>query len=101
MTPDMVNQHWKIEDNAKTKISAVCTDPSLTADKRLARIHEIHQEADADFAKLVPEKELTVFKACQAEREKQNASREKTPQKELGPCGGVMPSGDAMSGHQH
>jgi len=96
----MVNQRWKLEDNAKTEISAVCTNTSLTADQRLAKIHEIHQQTDAEIAKLVPEKELTAFKACQAERDKQNASHEKTPQKELGPCGGVMPSG-AMSEHQH
>ena len=101
ITPDMVNERWKLEDNAKTKISAVCTDTSLTADQRLTKIHEIHQETDAEIARIIPNKELTAFKACQAERDKQNASRMKTPQKELGPCGGVMPSGGAMSEHQH
>jgi hypothetical protein len=97
----MVNQRWQIEDNSKTKISAVCTDTSLSADQRLAKIHEIHQQTDAEIAKLIPEKELSAFKACQAEHDKQNASHAKTPQKELGPCGGVMPSAGAMSGHQH
>ena len=97
----MMNQRWQIEDNAKTKISGVCTDTSLTADQRLAKIHEIHQESDAEVARIIPEKELTAYKTCQAEHDKQNASRAKTPQKELGPCGGVMPSGGAMSEHQH
>jgi hypothetical protein len=101
LTPEMVNERWKLEDNAKTKISAVCTDSSLSADQRLAKIHEIHQETDAEIAKLIPEKELTAFKACQAEHDKQNASRDKTPHKELGPCGGVIPSNGAMSEHQH
>lgn len=101
ITADMVNERWKLEDNAKTRISAVCTDTSLTADQRLTKIHEIHQETDAEIARIIPDKELTAFKACQAERDKQNASRAKTPQKELGPCGGVIPSGGAMSEHQH
>jgi hypothetical protein len=102
ITPEMVNQRWQIEDNAKGKISAVCTDTSLSAEQRLAKIHEIHQQTDAEIAKIIPEKELTAFKACQAERDKEKASHpSKVPEKELGPCGGAMPSGGAMSEHQH
>jgi len=102
ITPDMVNQRWHIEDEGKTKISAVCTDPSLSAEKRLAKIHEIQQQTDTEIAKLIPEKQLTAFKACQAERDKQKASHaSKTPEKELGPCGGVIPSSSSMAGHEH
>jgi hypothetical protein len=101
ISPGMVNQRWQIEDNAKAKISAICTDSSLSAEQRLAKIHEIHQETDAEIAKLIPEKQLSAFKACQAERDKQNASRAGKPaEKELGPCGGVIPS-SGMSGHEH
>lgn len=102
ISPDMVNQRWHMEDDAKTKISAVCTDPSLTAEQRLAKIHEIHQQTDAEIARLIPEKQLTAFKACQAEQDKQKASHpSKTPEKELGPCGGVIPSSSNMAGHEH
>lgn len=102
ISPDMVNQRWHIEDDAKGKISAVCTDPSLTAEQRLAKIHEIHQQTDEEIAKLIPEKQLTAFKACQAERDKQKASHpSKMPEKELGPCGGVIPSSSSMAGHEH
>jgi len=102
MSPGMVNQRWQLEDNAKTKISAVCTDTSLSADQRLAKIHEIHQETDAQIAKIIPEKQLSAFKACQAERDKLNASRTgKTGEKELGPCGGAMPSSGMGHEHEH
>jgi hypothetical protein len=102
ISPEMVNQRWHIEDDGKTKISAVCTDPSLSADQRLAKIHEIQQQTDAEIAKLIPEKQLIAFKACQADRDKKKASQAtKTPEKELGPCGGVIPFNSSMSGHEH
>ena len=101
ISPSVVNERWHIEDSAKAKISTVCTDSSLSAEQRLAKIHDIHQETDAEIAKLIPAKQLSVFKACEAERDKQNASRAGKPaEKELGPCGGVIPS-SGMSGHEH
>jgi hypothetical protein len=102
ISPDMMNQRWHLEDDAKAKISGVCTDPKLTAEQRLAKIHEIHQQTDADIAKLIPEKQLTAFKACQAEQDKEKASHpSKTPERELGPCGGVIPSSSSMGGQEH
>jgi hypothetical protein len=83
-------------DDAKIKISGVCSDPTLGPDQKLGKIHEINQQRDDAITKLIPEKQLSAFKSCQAEREKENASRPKrTPERELGPCGGVIP------GHAH
>lgn len=96
ISPAAVNQRWHLEDDAKIKISGVCSDPTLGPDQKLGKIHEINQQRDDAITKLIPEKQLSAFKSCQAEREKENASRPKrTPERELGPCGGVIP------GHAH
>ena len=102
IAPEMMNQRWHIEEDGKAKISAVCTEPSLSAEQRLAKIHEVQQQTDEEIANLIPAKQLTVFKACQAERDKEKASHpSKTTEKELGPCGGVIPANSSMAGHEH
>lgn len=104
MTPDMVNQRWKIEDEQKGKIAEVCTEPSTSAQQKHDKIEQIHVETDQAIARLIPGKELQAFNQCQAELEK--SKPRPTGQKELGPCGGVIPL-DAMSNsddhskHQH
>ena len=101
IAPQMVNQRWQIEDSAKSKIAEVCSDPTLGPDKKLARIHEINNESDAEIAKLIPESQLSAFKQCQAQRDHEKAAHpSRVPQKELGPCGGVIPSPSGMS-HDH
>jgi hypothetical protein len=101
ISPQMVNQRWQIEDSAKTKIAGVCSDPALGPDQKLSKIHDIHKETDAEIAKLIPESQLTAFKQCQAQRDHEKAARpSRMPQKELGPCGGVIPSSSGMS-HDH
>jgi hypothetical protein len=102
IAPELVNQRWHIEDNAKGKISAVCTDPALTAEKKREKIHEINAETEQELAKIIPAKQLEAFKACQAERDQENAKRlGATGQKELGPCGGVIPPQPGAPSHQH
>ena len=100
LTADMVNQRWTIEDQGKTKIAAVCNDPVTTAQQKHDKIEGIHAETDQEIAKLIPSKELQAFNSCQAERDKKRPK----PAKELGPCGGVIPSTDATHGgmdHEH
>lgn len=101
ISPQMVNERWQIEDKAKTKISGVCNDPSLGPDQRTSKIHEINAQTDAEIAKLIPSSQLSAFKQCQAERDREKASHpSRTPQKQLGPCGGVIPSSN-MGAHDH
>jgi hypothetical protein len=100
LTADMVNQRWKIEDQGKTKIEAVCNNTLTSAQQKHTRIEEIHAETDQEIAKLIPSKELQAFNSCQAELDKKRPK----PAKELGPCGGVLPSTEATHDgmdHEH
>ncbi|HYL12317.1 MAG TPA: hypothetical protein VEV41_04750 [Terriglobales bacterium] len=102
IAPALVNQHWKIEDSAKGQITAVCTDSSLSAAQRQQKIREINAQTEQEIAKIIPAKQLEAFKACQAEQDKENAKRVgKTGQKELGPCGGIIPPPAAAPEHMH
>lgn len=101
LTPDMVNQRWKIEDQGKVKIAAACKDPTTSAQQKRTKIEEIHTETEQAFAKLVSSKQLEVFKSCRAEGDKKNPKL--AGEKELGPCGGAIPAEgahDAMD-HEH
>lgn len=104
MTPNMVNQRWKIEDDQKTRIAEACTEPTTTAQQKHDKIQQIQLDTDQAIARLIPAKELHAFNECQAELEKSRPHP--AGQKELGPCGGVLPT-DAMSNsedhsqHQH
>ncbi len=96
----MVNRRWKIEDQSKVKIDAVCNDPATSAEQKRTKIEEIHTETDKEIAKLIPSKELQVFNSCQAALDKKRPK----PAKVVGPCGGAIPSTDATHGgmdHEH
>ncbi len=101
LSPEMVNQRWKIEDQQKTKIEAVCSDPVTTAKQKHDKIDAVHEETTAAIAKLIPAKQLQAFNKCQADVDARRPK--KTGQKELGPCGGTIPSpaDSAPSHHQH
>lgn len=90
MTPDMVNRRWKLEDQQKTQIAHVCTEPSTSAQQKHDKIDQIHADTDRALAQLIPVKELKAFNKCQAEVDQR---RPKAPgEKELGPCGGTIPA---------
>ena len=105
ISPKMVNQRWQIEDNAKAKIAAVCSDDALTSEKKRDKLRRIDEQTEQEIAKIIPAKQLKAFKACQAVRDRENAQLpRRTPQKELGPCGGVIPAQPSAApphGHQH
>jgi hypothetical protein len=89
MTPDMVNRRWQLEDQQKMRIAQVCTEPSTSAQQKHDKIEQIHADTDRTLAQLIPVKELKTFNKCQAEVDQR---RPKAPgEKELGPCGGVIP----------
>ena len=90
MTPDMVNQRWHIEDEQKVKIAQVCAEPTTSAQQKHDKIEQIHADTDQTIGQLIPAKELAAFNKCQAERD-QNSPKP-AGQKELGPCGGVIPT---------
>ena len=98
MTPDMVNQRWKIEDEQKTKIAEVCVEPITSAQQKHDKIEQIRVDTDLAIAHLIPAKELQVFNQCQAELEK--SKPHPAGQKQLGPCGGIIPV-DGMSNDDH
>ena len=90
MTPDMVNKRWTLEDQQKVRIAQVCTEPSTSAQQKHDKIEQIHADTDRALAQLIPVKELKAFNKCQAEVDQR---RPKAPgEKELGPCGGVIPA---------
>lgn len=102
IAPALVNQRWHIEDNAKGKISAVCTDPTLAAEKKREKIQEINEQTEQEIAKIIPAKQLEVFKACQTERDQEKAKLQAAKgEKELGPCGGTIPKQSGSSQHTH
>ncbi len=102
LTPDMVNQRWKLEDVQKNKIAAVCTEPSTSAQQKHDKIEQIQVETGQAIARLIPAKERKTFDQCQAalERSKPHPAGEK----ELGPCGGTIPKDEMSNGaedHSH
>lgn len=93
MTPDMVNQRWKLEDQQKVKVAQVCSEPSTSAQQKHDKIDQIHAETDRSMAQLIPTKELIVFNKCQADLDQRHPKA--AGQKALGPCGGVIPASAA------
>src|SRR5215471_15244936 len=93
ITADMVNQRWYIEDQQKVKIAQVCSEPSTSAQQKHDKIEQIHADTDHAITQLIPAKQLAAFNKCQAEVDQRNPKP--AGQKELGPCGGIIP--DAMS----
>ena len=103
ITPDKINEQWKIQDAGKVKISGVCSDPKLTPEQRLAKIHGINEETDKEISRLIPAQQLSVYKSCMTQREAKAKAKAKGPQpKELGPCGGSVPTSSKDHGsHDH
>jgi hypothetical protein len=104
ISPELVNQRWKLEDQGKVQIAAVCADPKTTAEQKQQKIHAVHKQTDEEVAKIIPADQLKVFNACQAERDKENPKPKPLPgEKEFGPCGGTIPKNteSGMSGMQH
>ena len=93
MTADMVNQRWYIEDQQKQKIAQVCSEPTTSAQQKHDKIEQIHADTDRAVAQLIPAKELAAFNKCQAEVDQLHPKP--AGQKQLGPCGGIIP--DAMA----
>jgi len=93
ITPDMVNQRWQIEDQQKLRIAQVCAEPSTSAQQKHDKIEQIHADTDQAIAQLIPSKELAAFNKCQAELDQHRPKP--VGQKDLGPCGGVIPNSDS------
>ena len=102
ISPKLVNQRWQIEADAKAKIGGVCSDDSLTPERKRDKLRQIDAETEREIAKIVPANQLAAFKACQAERDREKAQRPgSTPRKELGPCGGAIPAAASAPLHSH
>ena len=102
IAPELINREWEIHDDAHGKINEVCSDATLTAEQKLAKIREIDQEAEQEIAKLIPTKQLEMYRTCQAQEA--SAKPVSASEKRLGPCGGVIPSSPVASGnvvHEH
>jgi hypothetical protein len=102
MTADMVNQRWHIEDEQKVRIAQVCSEPSTSAQQKHDKIEQIHADTDRSIAHLIPSKELAAFNKCQANLDQRHPKP--AGQKELGPCGGVIPdssSADVAAAPEH
>jgi len=102
MTPDMVNQRWKIQDQQKVQIAQACAEGSTSPQQKHDKIEQIHAQTDQAISQLIPSKELAAFNKCQAELDSKRPKA--AGQKELGPCGGVISSSmsaDATSAEHH
>jgi hypothetical protein len=102
LTPDMVNQRWHIQDQGKVKIAQACNEASLSPEQRHAKIDEVNVETDQAIAKLIPAKQLQTLRSCEADWSK--AHPKPAGQRELGPCGGIIPSSaasEAAPAHEH
>jgi hypothetical protein len=101
--PEFVNQRWQMEENAHQKINGVCSDSTLSPEQKSAKINEIKAKTDQEIAKRIPSQQFEALKTCEAERDKEKAKQSSgTPQKELGPCGGVIPApGSSPHDHEH
>jgi len=100
MTADMVNQRWYIEDQQKVKIAQVCAEPTTSAQQKHDKIEQIHADTVQAIGQLIPAKELAAFNKC----ERDQNSPKPAGQKELGPCGGVIPASvaaDATTAPEH
>src|SRR5438270_9838942 len=53
IAPAKVNERWKVEDGAQVKINAVCSEASLTPEKKSEKVHEIHLPIHEDVAKSI------------------------------------------------
>jgi len=95
LPPDLVNQRWKLEDQAKVRIAAACNEASTTAQQKHDKIEAINAERDRAIADLIPAKELAAFNACQAKWDK--AHPKPAGEKALGPCGGTIPANSESS----
>jgi hypothetical protein len=101
IAPALVNQRWGIESTAKTKIGAVCTDSTLNPQQKSDQIRQINAQKEQEIAKIIPANQLTAFNACQAKQDQEAKRSAKTPKKELGPCGGVIPDQPGTAPHSH
>lgn len=102
VAPAAVNQRWHFQDNAKGKIAAVCDDASLSAEKKREKIQEINEQTDQEIAKIIPAKQLEAVKECEAQQDQERAKHQGAQtQKELGPCGGVIPAKPEALKHSH
>ena len=102
MTADMVNQRWYIEDQQKLRIAQACSEPSTSAQQKRDKIEQIHADTDRAVAQVIPAKELAAFNKCQVEVDRSHPKP--AGQKEIGPCGGVIPdtvSADATTAPEH
>jgi hypothetical protein len=90
ITPDMVNQRWKIEDNQRARIAAVCSETATSPQQKHDKIDQIHAGTKQEIAQLIPAEKLATFNKCQADLDKTHPAL--APKKELGPCGGVIPT---------
>jgi hypothetical protein len=101
ISPDLVNQRWHIEDQGQAEIAAVCKDTKTAAKQKQEKIRAIHRETDEEIVKIIPADQLKAFDACQAGRDK-DKPKASSAEKELGPCGGVIPkSGESDMGGMH
>lgn len=101
LTPDMVNQRWKLEDDQKVDIAAVCRDPKTNAQQKHDKIEQIHANTEQAVGRLIGSDKLAKFNKCEADLPKTRP--DSLPQKELGPCGGTIPAqaADEMHGMEH
>jgi len=98
ISPETVNERWKIEDEDRVKTRGICSEAALSPEQKKEKIKQADKVRDAEIAKLISAKQLEAYNACKAERDQ---NRPKMTAVELGPCGGVIPPATNSAPHSH
>lgn len=85
VSPQAVQQRRSIEQNVRSQVAAVCSDSSLNAQQRHAKIHEIHAQAQQQMQGLITPEQQEALKACRASRGEGKEMGH--PAAASGPCG--------------
>jgi hypothetical protein len=105
ISPSVMQQRRSIEQSAKSQVTAVCSDTSVSAQQRTQQLKTIHQQAQQEIQSLITAQQESAMKACRAAREQgEQGKQEPHPQATgKGPCGEVAeePAGSASSTSSH
>lgn len=85
VSPSAIQQRRSIEQNARSQVAAVCSDSSLTAQQRHAKIREIHEQAQQQMQGLIAPEQMEALKSCRASRGEEKETVH--PAAGSGPCG--------------
>jgi len=92
-----IDQKHSVELNAKSQISEVCADTSLSQQQKSEKIKEIHQQVKEQTSGLITAQQQESIKECSASRSKGAPVAAAPHPTHTGPCGEATPAPAATS----